>query len=252
MGIFMATQKKTASQSKSTKSTNTKKNTPKPHKPTQSKAKITQPVTPELEVPNVPVSEPNNPDLPPYSDAELLIKTSEAYQLYWRWSHFELKITEPNAFEPIDPPKIILPELIDGSSEVEFVYPIYDFGNVLSTSKGEEIHNTGMSMCKLHFTIEKMIYLLIEKLKSGGIDESVAVHIEFDGHELAQRKAFESVINLAYNVVVTNFDPGAWGDKYLAIVKRLGEKGYGYPLKSPRVEVYHRSYSASTAAKKSV
>ena len=186
----------------------------------------------------------------PYTDDEILEKNASVYQLYWRWSNFELKITEPNTFDIISPPNIIMPAVIDGTSDLEFVYPIHDFGNMLSTSKGDDLYESGMSMCKLFFTIEKMIYLLVQKIDAGGIDKTTNVHVEFDGHELSQRKAFESVINLSYNVVVTNFDPGSWGDKYLNMVKSIGERGYSYPEKSPRYESYHRSFSSGSTIKK--
>ena len=86
-----------------------------------------------------------------------------------------------------------------------------------------------------------MIFLLVERLKSGGVSTEAEVQIAFGGHELAQRKGFESVINLVHNVVVTNFEPGRWGERYLEIVKRLSEKGYGYPSEAPR-DVYRRSF----------
>lgn len=82
--------------------------------------------------------------------------------------------------------------------------------------------------------IEKMIHILVERLKSGGVSPEDEVQVAFGGHELAQRKAFESVINLSYNVVVTNFDPGAWGEKYLKNVKQISKSGYGYPKEAPR------------------
>ena len=96
------------------------------------------------------------------------------------------------------------------------------------------MYSAGMSMCKLFYTIEKMIYLLIERLKTSGVDAETEVQVAFGGHEIAQRKAFESIINLTYNVVATNFDPGVWGERYLQTVKRLADKGYGYPSEAPR------------------
>ncbi|MGQ3891546.1 virulence factor [Legionella sp. CNM-4043-24] len=168
------------------------------------------------------------------NDPDLL--TERVYQLWRRWADFELYIVSPT-IDVIFPPLRLMPELISGSNsgveEREFVYPIQDFGYKLVTSKGLDM--SGMSMCKLFFTIEKMIYLLIERLKSGGIESEVEVQVAFGGHEIAQRKAFESVINLSYNVVVTNFDPGAWGEMYLQNIKRIADKGYGYPSETPRV-----------------
>ena len=106
----------------------------------------------------------------------------------------------------------------------------------------------GLSMCKLFYTIEKMIFLLVERLKEGGTDKETEVEVAFDGHEVAQRKCFDSVINLNYNVVVTNFDPGLWGERYLATTKRLAELGYGYPPEAPR-DVYRKPHGTQSNAK---
>jgi hypothetical protein len=166
------------------------------------------------------------------------------YHLWWNWADFELIVTKPTL--PIySPPKIIMPEPTDDSDEQEFVYSIQDKGYKMSSSKGEDMFSAGMSMCKMYLTIEKMIYILIERLKASGIDTDTEVQVSFEGHELCQRKAFESVINLTYNVIVTNFDPGAWGERYLQTVKRMADKGYGYPSESPRDTCRHASHSAS-------
>jgi hypothetical protein len=154
------------------------------------------------------------------------------YQIWWHWADFHLFIISPT-IPKIFPPVIIKPEIIPGTHELEFVYDIHDSGSKLSTSKGEEMLKAGMSMYKLYMTIEKMIYILVERLKSGGISTEAEVQVAFGGHLLPQRKAFESIINLAYNVVVTNFDPGAWGERYLQIVKQNADK-FGYPPEAPR------------------
>lgn len=164
-----------------------------------------------------------------------------AYQLWWNWADFHVYVISPY-IESISPAIIIEPEYIS-DDEVEFVYPIHDRGDKLSTSKGSEMFYAGRSMCKLFFTIEKMIFILIERLKSGGVDAQTEVQIAFGGHQLAQRKAFESVINLTYNVVVTNFDPGQWGEDYLQTVKRIADKGYGYPSEAPR-QPYKQQYKS--------
>ncbi|MFA5958899.1 MAG: virulence factor [Tatlockia sp.] len=155
------------------------------------------------------------------------------YQIWWHWADFELFVLSPTIMAN-SPPIIIEPELIPHTNQKEFVYNIYDHGFKLTTSKAEEMFVAGMSMCKLFNTIEKMIYLLIERLKSGGVDEETEVQVAFGGHLLAQRKAFESIINLSYNVVVTNFDPAEWGERYLQVVKRMADRGHGYPKPSPR------------------
>jgi hypothetical protein len=79
------------------------------------------------------------------------------------------------------------------------VYTIQDHGYKLSTSKAEDMFSVGLSMCKLYYTIEKMIFLLMERIKTGGIDDQTEVRVSLGGHELAQRKAFESIINLQSN-----------------------------------------------------
>jgi hypothetical protein len=165
------------------------------------------------------------------------------YQIWWHWADFHLYIITPH-IELISPPLIIPPDQIANTSEMEFVYPIHDFGSKLSTSKADDMFSAGMSMCKLFYTIEKMIQLLIERLNSGGIDIKTEVQVAFAGHLLAQRKAFESIINLKHNVVVTNFEPGEWGEQYLQNIKRMAKK-YGYPSEAPR-DTYKQVYTPSS------
>ncbi|MDP3268388.1 MAG: virulence factor [Legionella sp.] len=165
------------------------------------------------------------------------------YQIWWHWADFHLYVISPH-IPSITPPIILMPEHLTNSNELEFVYPIHDYGSRLSCAKSEDMFSAGMSMCKLYYTIEKMIHLLVERLKAGGIDVETEVQVAFGGHELAQRKAFESIINLSYNVVVTNFDPGTWGERYLETVKRVADKGYGYPSEAPR-ETYRNSHGSS-------
>jgi hypothetical protein len=171
------------------------------------------------------------------------------YQLWWHWADFELVVINPT-IEVVLPPIVLLPEKIPENDLFEFVYPIHDHGDKLSTSKGEEMYSAGMSMCKLYYTIEKMIFLLVERLKTGGVDGETEVDLSFYGHELAQRKAFESVVNItSHKVVVTNFDPGVWGDKYLQTIKRMADKGYGYPSEAPR-DTYRQAHSTSIGSKR--
>ena len=179
-------------------------------------------------------------------DAVSLIE--KVYQIWRHWANFEIYIISPT-IHVIKPPLIIPPEALPNGDEYEFVYPIHDEGFKLSTSKAQDMYSSGASMCKLYYTIEKMIFLLAERLKAGGISTEMEVQIAFGGHELAQRKAFESIINLNYNVVVTNFDPATWGERYIEIVKRMADKGYGYPVETPR-DIYRQSHNASATAKK--
>ncbi|MBA2650601.1 MAG: virulence factor [Legionella sp.] len=169
----------------------------------------------------------------------------ERVWLIWaHWADFHLYVVTPH-FDVISPPIIIPPETLPNSTDLEPVYPIFDHGYKLSTSKAQEMFSSGMSMCKLYYTIEKMIAILIDRLKSGGIGTETEVKVSFEGHQLAQRKAFETIINLTYNVVVTNFEPGEWGERYLRVVKRLADKGYGYPPEAPR-ETYKQSHGSSS------
>lgn len=177
----------------------------------------------------------------------LLQQVAGVFLLWWHWAYFEITVTSPN-FPSYYPPKIVHSELISGTDEYEFVYDICDGGYKLSTSKGEEMYSVGMSMCKMFYTIEKMIHILVKRIKGEGISTEAEVQVTFDGHLLAQRKAFESIINLNYNVVVTNFDPGVWGERYLEIVKRLSERGYGYPSEAPR-EIYKINKRDTTPTK---
>ncbi|KTD58522.1 virulence protein LvgA [Legionella sainthelensi] len=161
-----------------------------------------------------------------------VVLVERVYQIWWHWADFQLYIVSP-FLDSVTPPVIIKPELIPGTDEYEFVYPIHDSGSKLATSKSSEMYHAGMSMHRLYMTIEKMIYILVERLKKEGITTDTEVQVSFGGHLLPQRKAFESIINLSYNVVVTNFDPGEWGERYLQIVKQNADK-YGYPPESPR------------------
>lgn len=182
-------------------------------------------------------------------DDDPIALVEKIYQLWWHWADFQLFIISPT-IEIISPPKIILAEHLPHSNELEFVYPIIDEGYRLRTSKAGDMFSAGMSMCKLYYTIEKMIFLLVERLKANGVSGETEVQVAFGGHELAQRKGFESIINLSYNVVVTNFDPGPWGERYLEMVKRLADKGYGYPPESPR-DIYRHPHAPASTPKQS-
>lgn len=173
----------------------------------------------------------------------------KVYQIWWNWADFHIFIVSPT-IQTISPPLVLPAEHLPDSNEYEFVYPILDHGFKLSTSKASEMFVAGKSMCKMFYTIEKMIFLLVERLKSGGVSSETEVQIAFAGHELAQRKGFESIINLNYNVVVTNFDPGTWGQRYLEIVKRFAEKGYGYLPEAPR-DVYRLPRTSSGPSRQS-
>lgn len=191
------------------------------------------------------------PDPEPFDEAARLVDNAEmAYRLGWRWASFELYVISP-VIPPIVPPILIGPDPLVDEVGLEFVYPIHDYGFKMSTSKADDMLSSGMSMCKLFYTIEKMLFLFIERLKTGGTSTDTEVQVAFSGFVLAQRKAFESIINLSYNVVVTNFEPGEWGEKYLQIIKRLADKGFGYPPEAPRDVYRHGHHSSGTPGRKS-
>jgi hypothetical protein len=155
-------------------------------------------------------------------------------QLY---AYIEIKIDDP-FFVFKDTPDVIKPEpLQDDPHELELVYPIYDFGDRLTSSKTMDKEIDNHSMLKMFFTIEKMISIMYYKIKhkstSGG-EEKAENLFYLDGHILCLRKAFEVMINLPDNWVVMNFEPGQWGNNYLATLQRLKNKDFQYPPPAPR------------------
>ena len=149
-----------------------------------------------------------------------------------RCAYIEIKIISP-VLEDI--PEMIIPAKVDAESEEEeFVYPIHDTGHTLLASKGSEMFEAGMSMCKLYYTIEKMIALLMERLNNAGIPAEQEVELCFAGSVSAQRKAFESIINLNQNISVQNFEPGPFGDRLVQILQRFAARGIPLPLPAPR------------------
>lgn len=174
-------------------------------------------------------------NLNPFADD---IELVDAINYLWTlWSDFHISVSLP--FIPYqEKATIIEPDVDSKTKQVEQVYPIFDYGNKMSTSRGEDLILGHRTMGKLYNTIEKMIGLMVKRIKEHqlpeGGDTQPEARVAFAGHELGQRKAFESVINLEENVVVTNFDPGTWGDKHLQMVKELADRGYGLPKPSPR------------------
>lgn len=183
-----------------------------------------------------------------WDDMDPISLVERVYQIWWHWADFHIYVVNPT-IPVFNPPKLIKPEQVEEADEPEHVFPILDRGFSLSTSKAQTMLESGMSMCKLYYTIEKMIAILVRRLQDNGIDGETEVQVAFSGHELAQRKAFESIINLPFNMVVTNFNPGPWGQHYLEVVKRLADKGYGYPPESPR-DTYRHTHAPTTNVKK--
>lgn len=149
------------------------------------------------------------------------------------WADFHLYINDPY-IEPIEPPIVFGPEIVAETGELEHVYPITDHGYLLSTSRAEDGLLTGRSMGKYFNTVEKMIHMMVERLKTGGIDAETEARVAFSGHEYGQRRAYESILNLDENVVVTNYEAGEWIERHMRNIKEIAARGYGYPSSSPR------------------
>lgn len=157
------------------------------------------------------------------------------YYLWMTWADFHLSVTWP-MIEPIHPPIVHEPKLHEDGSP-ELVYPIMDVGYRLSTSRAAEGLDHGYCLQKYYNTIDKMILLLLQRLKTGGHTPEEEVRVAFAGFELGQRKAFESILNLENeNIIVVNYDPGEWGERYMKNILTLVEHGYGLPKSSPRTD----------------
>lgn len=155
-------------------------------------------------------------------------------------AYIEIRIDD-EAFQLTDKPEIYRPESLQESPHTEeFVYPIFDYGDRLISSKGSQTLFSGQSMIKMFYTIDKMITIWYNKIKSleenGGRKGSPhgEVKVYLDGFDLCLRKAFEVIINLSDNWIVMNYDPGDWGNRYLDILQKLNAKGYSYPPPAPR------------------
>ena len=194
---------------------------------------------------SIPENLPRNAD----DFAQTLENANIAYELTRRHADFSLYIVSP-VIQPTEPPVMINPEKLDDGRGEEFVYPIRDRGFSLCTSRGEESLYAGMSMCKLHYTIEKIIAIFIERIrKIEGVTAETEIQVAFGGFDSARRKAFEVIINLKDNVSVVNFEPGMWGERYLNMVKVIADKGYGYPSEAPRYP-YRSSHGGSSGPKR--
>ena len=156
------------------------------------------------------------------------------HYLWMLWADFHLSVTWP-IIAPIDPPEIIMPSIREDDGKTENVYPILDLGYKLSTSRGGEGVYQGYALNRYYNTIDKMITMLLERIKSSGeLSAEDEIRVAFEGFILGQRKGFESILNLEENVLVVNFDPGDWGERYMKNVLEMVERGYGMPKAAPR------------------
>lgn len=165
-------------------------------------------------------------------DEILLLK--DVYYLWILWADFHVYITSPY-FPPKFPATIIEPEYDEKTKRYEYVYPIFDYGDRFSASVGEDLIESTRATGKYLSTIEKMMRLMIERAKSveeeeeGGAGEEgaeIEIRIAFAGHEIGQRKAFKISVTSNENIVVTNFDPGEWGERQLRTMEHLADRGY--------------------------
>lgn len=151
------------------------------------------------------------------------------YYIWAHWIDFHIYVLSP-ILEPQLPAIIIPPGTDPKTKKPEHVYPIFDYGNRLSASVGPHLASGTRSTGKMLNTVKKMIKLLLEKVKEGtGVQEltpETEIQLAFDGHELSQRMAFKDCIMRPEHLVITNFEPGAWGELQLRTMEELARKGY--------------------------
>lgn len=167
-------------------------------------------------------------ELEPTVDMDLM---QNVYYLWLLWIDFHLFINSPY-IPPQYPPKVIKPGDFSENSN-EHVYTIYDYGDHFSTSVGDSLAKGSRSTGKMLNTILKMMRLLVKRVKEvdpeAGTDaagDEMAIRVAFDGHEIAQRMAFKQCVMHDMNILVTNFDPGEWGERQLRTMEHLAEKGF--------------------------
>lgn len=153
----------------------------------------------------------------------------DVYYLWILWADFHLFITKP--FVTPRPVKIVEPGKDPQSGLPEDVYPIYDYGDVFRTSRGQDIAK-GMRVTRKYLnTVDKIIRLASQRAKEvedeTGVGEAEPERrVAFRGHEIGQRKGFISAINHDKQMVVVNFEPGEWGERYLSVLDELIKRGY--------------------------
>lgn len=180
-----------------------------------------------------------------YLEEDPELRLSIVYYLWKNWGNFGLYITSPE-IEEILPAIVVPPAPLEDGEGFENVYSIHDYGYKLVTSRAEDMF-VSSSMYKLFNTIEKMMVMLQERLITGGFDDGTEIVLSFDGHEVPKRKAFEVLINFPkqFNLNVTDFDPGFWGEPFVHTVQQLVDKGYGKLEEAPRPERYRKADSKS-------
>lgn len=173
----------------------------------------------------LPPPQPDSADLP-----------ADIAYLWLLWADFHLYVVEP-LIPRIEIPIIIEPEFDQITKTNEFVYPIYDWGNSFSTSRGVDLAKGLRSTGKLFNTIDKIVWQVLKRVEkmteeSGGKEEGAEtpeIRVAIYGPDPCRHKALATILNLPQNMLVVNCGPGKWGDYYLHTIKKLSELGYGLP-----------------------
>jgi hypothetical protein len=153
--------------------------------------------------------------------------TQEDVDYLWGlWADFSVYLVSPQIHAQF-PPKWHEP------AQGAFEHPFLDYGNELKVSRGEDLALGLRTYGRLMNTIDTMMDLIIQRAHQamgttegeGGLGEH-EIQVAFNGFEILQRKAFRVCIESESNVLVTNFDPGEWGERQLRCFNELVEKGY--------------------------
>ncbi len=164
-----------------------------------------------------------------YTFVEDVGALQDVYYLWILWADFHIYIISPYV-QPQKPAKIIKPEVDPKTKQAEDVYDIFDFADMLSTSRGPDMVK-GLRVTRKYLnTVEKMIRIVISRVHGGegGVDEPEP-RVAFRGHEIGQRKGFETAVNLDPKLEIVNFTPAEWGDRHLNAIEEMVRRGYGPP-----------------------
>lgn len=153
--------------------------------------------------------------------------------LWMIYVNFQAMIVSPFV-ETIFPPILIPPVYNKDTQAYENVYNIYDHGYSFSTSRGEESALGTTAMGKLYNTIQKIIHLIVQRLKEkaggeGAFNPQDEIKVALFGHEFGKRKAFALAMDLEANINIVNFDPRIWGERFINNLKNMIASGRGYP-----------------------
>jgi hypothetical protein len=165
----------------------------------------------------------------------MIADVSLAQSLYYillLWVDFHLYISSPY-ISPQQVPTVIKPGMKSDQDETECVYTIYDYGDHFSTSVGDRLAMGTRSTARMFNTVIKMMDLVVKRVKevdsnagSAEAGEEQAVRVALDGHEIPQRMAFKQCVMHELNILVTNFDPGVWGERQLRVMEHLASRGF--------------------------